>query len=65
MINMKEYAVKMGLQNIGKKSSKELLGYLNSLAYLDQDIKSGRVDPKEGFDLFLLRKSYASNTRII
>ena len=60
-LNMKPYAVKKGLENTRSLSSKKLLTYLCELAELDQGIKSGTIDPKEGFEQFILRngKQYA------
>ena len=35
--------------------SEKLLSYLSELAELDQGIKAGLTDPKDGFEQFLLR----------
>lgn len=42
-------------------SAHELLGILNDLARLDQGIKTGAVDAKEGFEQFLLRRMVCSH----
>ncbi|MCH3961087.1 MAG: DNA polymerase III subunit delta [Solobacterium sp.] len=49
------WAVKFGLQDCRGQRAKTLLSYLNELAGLDQGIKAGMVDPKDGFESFLLR----------
>lgn len=60
-LSQKPYAVKKGLENTRRLSSKRLLDLLVQLAELDQGIKSGNMDPKEGFEQFILRngKHYA------
>ena len=60
-LSQKPYAVKKGLESTRALSSKKLLDYLNQLAELDQGIKNGQTDPKEGFEQFILRngKRYA------
>lgn len=49
------YRVKMSLNSIGLLSGDELLSILNRLADLDQDMKTGKVDKKLGFEMFLIR----------
>lgn len=49
------WAVKFGLQDCRGLKSAVLLSYLNQLAELDQNIKAGLIDPKDGFEQFLLR----------
>ena len=60
-LSQKPYAVKKGLESTRSLSAKKLLDYLNQLAELDQGIKSGQIDPKDGFEQFVLRngKRYA------
>ena len=48
------YRVQMTMAQCRALSSDQLLGILKRLADLDQRIKSGRVDKKLGFELFLL-----------
>lgn len=61
------YAVKFSLQAITGTSSKKLLRYLKELADIDQGIKSGQLDAKNGFENFLIRNGarYASNSRTL
>ncbi|NLH63034.1 MAG: DNA polymerase III subunit delta [Erysipelotrichaceae bacterium] len=49
------WAVKYGLQDCHGQKADKLLSYLNELAGLDQGIKTGNIDPKDGFESFLLR----------
>lgn len=49
------WAVKFGLQDCRGLKSTVLLSYLNQLAELDQGIKAGTIDPKDGFEHFLLK----------
>jgi len=49
------WAVKFGLQDCRSMKSEKLLSYLSELAELDQGIKAGLTDPKDGFEQFLLR----------
>ncbi len=48
------YAVKLSIQAGLKYPAKVLLTYLNRLADLDIQIKTGKIDPVLGFELFLL-----------
>ena len=48
------WAVKFGLKDCHGLPSKVLLSYLSQLADLDQGIKAGTIDPKDGFEQFLL-----------
>jgi len=48
------WAVKFGLKDCYGLPSKVLLSYLSQLADLDQGIKAGTIDPKDGFEQFLL-----------
>ena len=60
-LSQKPYAVKKGLENTRGRTSAQLLDLLVQLAELDQGIKAGLTDPKEGFEQFILRngKRYA------
>lgn len=49
------YRVKLALPTAHRLSIEEILEVLNRLANLDQSIKSGRVEKKTGFELFLLQ----------
>lgn len=53
-INIHPYRVKLALQNSRSYDAKILLKYLNSLATLDIDIKSGNIDKNLGLELFIL-----------
>ena len=48
------WAVKFGLKDCHGLSAKMMLYYLNQLADLDQGIKEGTIDQKDGFEQFLL-----------
>ena len=54
-LHAKEFAVEKGLEDCFGLSAKTLLRYLKELADLDQDVKTGKADMKEGFEAFLLR----------
>ncbi len=43
------------LKNVGEYRKKDLLTILNDLSLLDQDIKMGRVEKQQGFEIFLLK----------
>ena len=66
-LHAKEYAVKKGLEGTVNRSSGSILKILDELACLDQDIKTGKADPKEGFEVFLLKNGgrYAGNSRTV
>ncbi|MCR4951122.1 MAG: DNA polymerase III subunit delta [Solobacterium sp.] len=49
------WVIQKNLEKMYRLSSGDLLRILSELADLDQDIKSGRTDIREGFDAFLLR----------
>ncbi|MEG0841866.1 MAG: DNA polymerase III subunit delta [Erysipelotrichaceae bacterium] len=49
------YRVKMSLQSVDYLSINELLSVLNQIAQLDQDMKSGKIEKKLGFEMFLIR----------
>lgn len=62
-LKQKPYAVKMGLQNTSGRSADSLLKMLVQLAELDQGIKAGKINPKDGFEQFILSSGnqYAGN----
>ena len=45
----------LDLRSAGRCSSRDLLERLSALADLDQEIKAGRIDEKNGFERYLLR----------
>jgi DNA polymerase-3 subunit delta len=49
-----KWAVHYGMRNSGNTRSRTLLKWLSQLADLDQNIKAGKTDPKEGFEHFLI-----------
>lgn len=49
------WAVKFGMQDCMNLQADVLLSYLDQLADLDQGIKAGTIEPKDGFENFLLR----------
>ena len=53
-LNCREGRVYMAFKNSGSRNSRQLLKVLDSLASLDQDIKSGKVNPQLGLELFLV-----------
>ncbi|MBR2810871.1 MAG: DNA polymerase III subunit delta [Solobacterium sp.] len=65
-LHQKDYAVKKGLESCFGLSSRQILDDLCELAALDQGIKAGTIDPKQGFDSFLLRNGnhYAEKQRM-
>ena len=50
-----DWAIKKGLESCYHLQSKTVLRYLEELATLEQGIKAGRIDPKNGFEQFLLK----------
>ncbi|MBQ9011403.1 MAG: DNA polymerase III subunit delta [Bacilli bacterium] len=50
------YRVKLALQNSRKYESKLLLSYLNELAKIDIDIKTGKANKDLALELFILKK---------
>lgn len=48
------YRVNIVLQKINKYSFKQLITMLNELAKLDQNVKSGRIEQNNGFELFII-----------
>ena len=56
-LNMKnDYGVVLINRSTAGYDSRSILRMLADLARLDQDIKSGKVNDKDGFELFLVRK---------
>ncbi|MBR2826070.1 MAG: DNA polymerase III subunit delta [Erysipelotrichaceae bacterium] len=53
-LNCREGRVYMAFKNSGSRNSRQLLKVLDSLAQLDQNIKSGQVNPQLGLELFLV-----------
>ena len=53
-LNCREGRVYMAFKNSGSRNSRQLLKVLDSLAQLDQNIKSGKVNPQLGLELFLI-----------
>ena len=53
-LHAKDYTIEKGLEDSFGLSAHILLGYLKELADLDQDVKSGKRDMKDGFDRFLI-----------
>ncbi len=60
-LKQKPYAVRKGLENTSSRSASQLLKLLVQLAELDQGIKAGTINPKDGFEQFILKngKRYA------
>ena len=55
LLGVHSYPVKLAIKAGSKYSEKILLNYLKSLADLDQDIKTGKVNPELGLELFILK----------
>lgn len=53
------YRVKMCLKNASPYTEKELLNYIRKLSEMDIKIKSGQVNKKSAFELFLINKDIA------
>lgn len=53
------YRVRMCLKNAAPYSEKDLLNYIRKLSEIDIKIKSGRVNKKQAFELFLINKDIA------
>ncbi|MBW9211841.1 MULTISPECIES: DNA polymerase III subunit delta [Terrabacteria group] len=62
-LRVKPYAIQKGLEACSSCSALSLLKFLKELADLDQEIKIGKIDAKQGFEYFILRngRTYASN----
>ncbi len=54
-MNVKPGSVYYKLEACNGRSSKQLLEILNNLAQLDQNIKSGKIDPVIGSELFIVK----------
>ncbi len=54
LLGIHAYPVKLALETSKRYSSKLLLNCLKGLANLDQDIKTGQVNPELGLELFIL-----------
>lgn len=54
-MNVKTGSVYYKLEACNGRSSKQLLEILNNLALLDQNIKSGKIDPVIGSELFIVK----------
>jgi len=50
-----EYRVRMVNKAIGNTSLSELMGILDELSTLDQNIKEGKIDGPTGFELFIIK----------
>lgn len=48
------YRIQLAMQNVQHLSQNELIKMLSTLATLDQKLKSGSLDKKLGFEMFLL-----------
>ena len=55
LLGVHSYPVKLAIKAGSKYPEKLLLSYLKSLADLDQDIKTGKVNPELGVELFILK----------
>lgn len=55
LLGVHSYPVKLAIKAGSKYPEKILLSYLKSLADLDQDIKTGKIDPELGLELFILK----------
>lgn len=54
-MHVNEYAVKISLESSRDVRSSDLLRWLSELADLDQNIKAGKSEAGNGFEMFLLR----------
>ena len=55
LLGVHAYPVKLAISAGSKYPTKLLLSYLKSLADLDQDIKTGKINPELGLELFILK----------
>ena len=62
-LRMKPYAIRKGLKSCSCCSALSLLKILKELGDLDQEIKTGKRDPKQGFEYFVIRngRTYAGD----
>lgn len=56
ILDVHPYRVKLAINNIYNYSESDLLGYLNKLAILDKNIKTGLVNKNTALELFLVNK---------
>lgn len=54
-LESKEYPIKLALQAASKTTKDEIISVLNDLADLDINIKSGKINPNLGMQLFILK----------
>jgi DNA polymerase-3 subunit delta len=54
-LDIHPYRIKLALEKSREYESSKLLNYLNELADLDINIKSGLIDKKLGLELFILQ----------
>ena len=54
-LESKEYPIKLALQTASKTSEEEIINVLNDLADLDINIKTGKINPNLGMQLFILK----------
>ena len=54
-LDTKEYPIKLALNSALKISKDEIISYLNDLADLDINIKTGKINPNLGMQLFILK----------
>ena len=50
-----EFRIRKTLEASGRMTSKELMGILDELSVLDQDIKTGKVNGELGLELFIMK----------
>ena len=54
-LESKEYPIKLALQAASKTTKEEIINVLNDLADLDINIKTGKINPNLGMQLFILK----------
>ena len=54
-LESKEYPIKLALQTASKTTKEEIIEILNDLADLDINIKTGKINPNLGMQLFILK----------
>lgn len=55
VLGVHAYPVKLAIKASSKYNTTLLLSYIKALANLDEDIKTGKIEPKLGLELFILR----------